>query len=388
MVDFLAREGALLTDDSPSEIDGEHRPDGGWPQIEEDEEVLELDWGRLFPRRVADRDGDFELFGDQEWDPGQEVLSDLDGVLGAGEDGVAGPPGWDRCAWYQPIHFFGLDWGIFIYEHCIEEAARDIACFLPPWATPSGQLRKSLLRSAFSTLFLHEQYHHKTESLGIRLHVSGRVGRYVPYFRSVYLPSRGSDDQLEEGLANADSYHRLTDKPYSTWTPKGVRRPVRDYLHTAFRLAPPGYRLAEDLIPPHEFDYAECELQTQVNEGTLSPTQDPADWALAPQMSRSLFTVAQPIWVVVKKGARPAMPVHPGVTAPLSSRDLSRALRKWGYTENTKRGKGSHTVFEAPGEPLVVLPHAKDLSPQVLRTTAKALGLDSVRELEDEVRAA
>lgn len=75
------------------------------------------------------------------------------------------------CAWSCPIHFFGHGWGILIRESCILGLTTDIARFVN-WSavriSPSSIVTQ-FLRSAFDVLLLHEQFHHKVESLGFRL---------------------------------------------------------------------------------------------------------------------------------------------------------------------------------------------------------------------------
>jgi hypothetical protein len=57
-------------------------------------------------------------------------------------------------------------------------------------APPSYTLAKALVRAAFASLFLHEAYHHKTESHAIRLHVVQQLSCFGPYFWKVYNPTR------------------------------------------------------------------------------------------------------------------------------------------------------------------------------------------------------
>ncbi len=56
--------------------------------------------------------------------------------------------------------------------------------------------------------------HHRVECLGFRLHVVTRTRLYGPYFRTVYAKAKGTDDLLEEALANAAMYLRLDEKAY------------------------------------------------------------------------------------------------------------------------------------------------------------------------------
>lgn len=196
IVDFLDREDAL-----------EEPVASPWPTVEEEDELLPVDWDRLLPRRRPQRDGaEWDLYGD-DWEPGldDDGVGAIDGRLGRGPDALdrgARSRRPDVCAWYQPIHFHGLAWGIYIREDCLWRMAADIAAFMPPGTPMTFGLPKALLRAAFSTLFLHEAYHHKTESLGIRLHIVERTPCYVPYFKNVYDPLRSakSVDLHEEAV--------------------------------------------------------------------------------------------------------------------------------------------------------------------------------------------
>ena len=88
-----------------------------------------------------------------------------------------------HCAWYCPIHFFGHGWGIYIREGCILSQSREIASFVR-WrdvALPPALIARQLLRSAFYSFFLHEQFHHKVESLGFRLLIATNSDRYRNY---------------------------------------------------------------------------------------------------------------------------------------------------------------------------------------------------------------
>jgi predicted RNA binding protein YcfA (HicA-like mRNA interferase family) len=356
-----------------------------WPTLDPDDAVYELDWSRLFPGRVLDRgQADWDLYGNDEWSLPPETLQQFDDRTPSGVD--RSPPGWDRCAWYQPIHFHGPAWGIFLYDQCVIDVARLLYSALGgPRLTDS--LAKTLLRAGFAALFLHEQYHHKTESLGLRLHVIQQSAKYVAYFRSVYVPAAGSDDQIEEGLANADSYHRLDDAPYKDWLGKSVKQLTKAYLTASFAVSPPGYRLASGLLDVADFDAMENELEAQVQEATLKPTRpSPEDFGLATHLNQSIFSIRQNIWTVAAKGATPLLPVKPGWVTPLSRSSLEQFLRANGFEAQKGRGKGSHKLYVKAGAPTVVLPASKDLSHVVLRNTAHALGMRNARELLDSVR--
>ena len=58
---------------------------------------------------------------------------------------------WDVCAWYQPVDYFGLKWGIYIRQDCVLDQALAIAKFLDrdDWSKSNDyQLAKALIRSS------------------------------------------------------------------------------------------------------------------------------------------------------------------------------------------------------------------------------------------------
>jgi predicted RNA binding protein YcfA (HicA-like mRNA interferase family) len=363
-----------------------------WPTHEGD--VAPVDWSGLFPGRGR---GGIERVDDiDQWEPplDDDFLRQLEERAGtpaqAGEHrdyAVDVQP--DVCAWYQPLHFHALDWGIFIKEDCLLRLALEIAlhvAYRPGGRQDTYQLAKALIRAAFAALFLHEQYHHKTESYALRLHVVERVPRYVPYFKAVYSPLRatGSDDLHEEALANADSYLRVPTEPYIRWLGGLVVDATQAYLAARFPSDPPGYRRAIDLLAVADFDNHEFIVKSQVQEGTVVPFRTPGDWLMAPRINQSFFSCRSDIWTIVRPGAGRILPSAPPYPA-VSTRAMIKGLRELGY-EQTVGGKGSHVKLVAEGHPPLIIPgDRKDLSPVVLRNIAKALGYRNPNDLAQDL---
>jgi len=116
-IDSLKQYDALKLGESP------------WPTYNSDEgERYPLDWNSLFPRLRERRriEGIWDI-QDDSWEPAwdQEFLSILEDDLRREEpiDSELEQMGkallWDVCAWYQPIHFFAEQWGIYIRQDCI-----------------------------------------------------------------------------------------------------------------------------------------------------------------------------------------------------------------------------------------------------------------------------
>jgi predicted RNA binding protein YcfA (HicA-like mRNA interferase family) len=292
-------------------------------------------------------------------------------------DRAGAVPAIEVLAWYQPIHFFGNQWGIFIREEGLLDLAADLAA-----SRPSNLQRSNphadfwfLVRSAFSFLFLHEQYHHKIESAAIRMHITEQRPVYPRYARAIWPAVGGTNRDLEEALANADAHYRFgTQKPYSNFARGRERAYVRDWMEDLFANSPPGYKRALNYLRRSSFDPAEGLLLGQVQEATETPRRRSTDdFMQAEHLTHSLFNLKQNVWTLVPKGARSILPskdLIPGLTRIR----LERFLRKTGW-EETALGKGSHSVWRRDGSGMITLPHQKDLSKTVLKSTAKTLGM-------------
>jgi predicted RNA binding protein YcfA (HicA-like mRNA interferase family) len=379
IVEWLEEHDALQLGGSP------------WRTVAPDEDVFLIDWRRLFPSERPGDTGqnDWDVFGD-EWDFGQEPVADddagefvarirdaLESQRPSEQEGhdIAEGLGWDTCAWYQPMHFFGHDWGIFIRRDCIRENAILVARFLPKGTLFSLTLLKALIRAGFSALFLHEQFHHKIESLGIRLHVVERTCRYMPYEKSVYRPSYGTDDNLEEALANADAFLRTKTAPYSLWMGKTVVAALQAYLKWRFPFDPPGYRKASNYLTTQRLDNGVDFLHGQVQEALLNPKRAFEEWEIATRLHQSLFKVTDHLWEVVPSGY--PHPILPGA-APypsISTLQLLKLAESHGWSVKDGAGKGSHIRMERPNSASITIPaNRRDLSPGVIKTALKAFG--------------
>ena len=370
-----------------------HLGESPWGTVSEDEDVYLIDWKRVFPSRRPSGKGmfDWDVSGD-DWDADDQRAVTLDedqfpfaarvqaaigGQRPSDEEGheIAARLPWDGCAWYQPVYFSGHDWGIFIRRDGIHENALLIARFLPPGTPFTPELLKALIRAGFAALFLHEQFHHKVESLGIRLHVVERANRYIPYQKRVYQPTFGKDSNLEEALANADAFLRTNTSPYSTWMGKTVVMALREYLLWRFPFDPPGYRQAINYLTDSKLNRGIDLLHGQVQEARQKPKRAAQEWEIATRLHQSLYKVTDHLWEVVPRGSRGSMPVLAKPYPSISSRELVKLAENHGWAIKKKAGKGSHVRMECPGHPsLTIPPNRQDVSPGVLKTTLKAIG--------------
>lgn len=373
IIGMLDRDGALHLGDDAHEF-------GSWPEPSADDGLHMIDFGSL--GRDADQD-DFMAPSDATRPPngiqvGAEVV---EAVLSGpnrlrGRDNAVPPP--DVLGWYQPVHFFANNWGIFIRESALIDLARDLAPRFSPFVdrrTQAGHVAV-LIRAAFAYVFLHEHYHHKIESLALRLHVVERRPVYPAYMRFSSSALAGTHEDTEEALAGVDAYLRLNIEPYKGWFAKDELRVIRLWILDLLKNSPPGYKRAVEILEEHPsvVSILENQLMARVQEAVKNPTRPfPSDFSNITQLTHSLFNIKQSLWTIVPLGQEPVLPILPGAL-PLATSKLERYILSQGW-ELAPGGKGSHTKYRRNGAEMIVLPHSKDVSRAVLSSTAQTLGV-------------
>lgn len=305
---------------------------------------------------------------------------------------------WDKdshipCAWYQPAHYFGSSMGIYIRQECLPRIARNIMLFSK--GTLHGVPRASTLADHFQFaaliyLFLHEQHHHKVESLGFRALIATGFDKYRPYKTHVYRKTFWTDDCLEESLANAESYRRLTERKYKKALHPVAWEALRNYLVATMPFGPPGYRRGIDYFDNSNYRKGIYLQQCLMIHGKLLPSGGfktsplPHHWGIAPYMNKALFDISDEVYFVVPSGSRSIFPPKgsPGYTT--STKEMVKALTKhYGFSQ-TSGGKGSHIKLEnASGEIVTVPGCRKDLSSGVLKSILASVGKSSLNKLPD-----
>lgn len=283
------------------------------------------------------------------------------------------PPPEDICAWYCPIHFFGHGWGIYIREECVLHEALAIARQVDWKAAAALKLSfaatvQRLFRAAFYAMFLHEQFHHKVESLGFRLLVASGKDLYRPYKWNVYRRTFLTPACIEESLANADSYQRLDEPRYKAKLGAPFRRALRAHLRASFAAQPPGYKEGLNFLSDYLFQPALHDLQSRVKDGAIKPSTPPKHWQVSSDVIRAMMDITEEIYVVLPIWARPLFPVgtidpRPGI----STAGMVKALeRGWGC-QVVPGGKGSHVKLRTPkGEQIILTGNQDVLAPKIV----------------------
>lgn len=389
IIEILDRDGALRLNDEGGDY-------GAWPEPADSEVALPVNFDRMGgdDLDMEDRATGMPELGnrhpiDRESN-GIFVSQEIADAVLRGEARLRGRdnafPPIDVLAWYQPIHYFANNWGIFIRERSLILLAADLAPRFARFKDRKSEYRHvaALLRAAFAYVFLHEHYHHKIESLAIRLHVVERRVVYPDYFERVARMVAATDDAIEEALANADAYLRLTHLPYSNWFKADERKVIREWMRDTFRNSSPGYRKALDFLQESSFDECEGRLVSQVQEASVSVRKNVRDFEIATNLTRSLFNIKQHVWVLVPMGDRPILPTFHGVL-PLDTAKLQKYLRQEGWELVRGAAKGSHSKWRKPGGGMIILPDRKEVSMTVLSSTARTLG-HNPRELANRAR--
>lgn len=382
LVEVLERYDAIQYDKSP------------WPRLGSDEQAFLLDWDRLYPAK-ADAASEWDAWQPEEGLLGLEQLPTVAPDLftpeeeeiqlrpGRDEAMAGGALNADLCAWYQPAHYFGPDMGIYIRQECVLRLARRLVKYLVPeaWALGPWQLQLRLIRAAVMLYFLHEQYHHKTECLAVRALILLRHDVYHQYMDGVYAPNRGTDALLEESLAHADMYLRLSEPTYATDLGRPIVRSVRRFLKAISPYEPPGYRRASSYLDAASFAMGENLLQGQMREGRVRPQQPIDEWNRAPRLLQSMFDIRSQVWVVLPPGKRVILPSRV-IPATCSTKEMVRLCTTAGYREVKGGGKGSHLKLAKPGARTIVLPgDRRELSPGVANQVLKILGPHRLADL-------
>jgi len=345
---------------------------GPWPGDPGDSDVYDPDWAEIHPPESTT---DAPLDG---WRNPSTVYDEIQ-KRAAGDFLVPPENVLDALAWYTPIHYFGLGSAIYIRESAVIDVAAAIINRLPAHEREQPENADGALRAAMSVLYLHEAYHHKTESLAIRFEIVEHLRRYLPYSNEVYLPliQQGSDDALEEALACAEMYRRFkSEKLYQRGVPKLVRDATAAMLPDWFETLPPSYRKAGRYLRDKPFEHAQHVLMSQVHEGATDPKRSASEWNLTPHFWRGLFNCQTITHVIVPKGQTPTLPWigHTPALPSVSSRKAVRYLENHGWKVDPGRGKGSHIRLKHVGkQPLTIPANRESLSPPVVKSIASAL---------------
>lgn len=300
----------------------------------------------------------------------QVILPGLSGAF-AGALQPAPPPTHpispDCLATYLPFHYFHPDWwGIYILFDGLIWMRNELFRLSKGTLDPSRALQVARLR-----LYHHEAFHHGTECFATRLELTHRRPFYIRPFEDLYQSTRGTDDSLEEALAEGAMLGSIRKKVAKD----PDREVVFGSLLAQVRSGPPGYRRGAGLWKAPAFRKSRCLFAEQNQQACLPglPRKNPSVWASAPHMfdgianirSRTNYLLLHTSPLLSRINFRPC----------LTPTKLIRKLNGMVGLEQIRQ-KGSHRICRTPdGRETVIPMHARDLGKGLLRKILKDLGL-------------
>ena len=323
-------------------------------------------------REMLAKEGQGLIWG-QRLDPGR-ITGELDGTQI-----------WDFLAWYQPLHSFGEDWGIYVTQSGILKIADEISAFCS--GPPPRDFEALLVLAAYECLLQHEYFHYKVESFGIRLSLADRCNprRWIDYKARVYRPTLGSDSNLEEAMANAFSYKIINSSRGSLMKILGDKMSdsTARWMYSSWSTAPPGYRKADKYLGKEFVDGCH-ELMNQIVTANKTHTEDNSDWVGSLNLINPLVSIKHRIFVVVDGPSRSFLPELDAFANSLSS---ARKFLRENEFEYYGSGKGDHEKFKNHklGLVLGLDGTANFLDYKILNQWSKTLGIPQ-KQLEQDIR--
>ena len=127
---------------------------GPWDGDLDGHDVADIEWDQILESdNRSDRGSDINQ-SDARVDNWERVAAEI--VSRSHGSRTPPPPiSVDALAWYAPIHRFGLNWGIYIYEESVFKIAAQIATYLRPGRVIDVRIACQLMRMSLSVLYLH-----------------------------------------------------------------------------------------------------------------------------------------------------------------------------------------------------------------------------------------
>jgi hypothetical protein len=278
-------------------------------------------------------------------------------------------------AWYQPMHFYGGNWGIYVLKSGLEEIMQSIASYCSQIEMKSNHKFKSEIRfAAWQLLLLHEEFHHKVEMIAIRSAILSGNHSYRNYSHNVYLATKVSAPLScqEEALCDAYVFRNISKK-----LPKKVSKEITSASKKVWidhmRSAVGPYAGSLDLISESSFGNAIYGLIDQVISATISPKASNLDWEVFPEFLNPLPNLKKNTFLVEELSS--AANVGKSIFLALPTRKLQKVISMYGYSKSDE-GAGSHEKWKKAGSPFIILTNSREQRISVIKSTAKTLGMN------------
>ena len=246
-------------------------------------------------------------------------------------------PSPDTIAFYLPFHYFYPDlWGVYIVTERMRQL-RKLLIILSEYALSTSEAH----RATRFFLYYHEAFHHNVESFATRLEVTHRQAVYRTGVQKVFDDTLGTDDCLEEALANAYAFRRTVSK-FSGRSKEVVETVLRKYI----KGQPEGYRKGVDYIDDEDYRGARHQL-SEMCHGASFPIIDlnPEIWRLFGHGYRGIANINSYTNYLISRGS-PLSERTDLHGRRIGYRDVKKKLKELVGLSFKRQGKGSHEIYE------------------------------------------
>lgn len=287
-------------------------------------------------------------------------------VLGAGGpikiDRLPDLPPADAFAFYLPFHFYAPTWwGVYLTLEGVARVAQEIR-------TRSGRSVPSRDAFAAAKLFLyyHEAFHHQVECFATRLELSHRKPLFKHEFQALFSRVFGTDNCIEEGLANAYAYKNTKAKIKTA----ALSQALEDIICAS----PPGYRRGVEFMAGFrkkrsefaEENFHECFPWALTNSGRAWETMGHLFDGIDKINGRVNYILRRGSSLMGRVGLRPLLPPR---------RVIEKIREKMSF--DFVRHGANHDIYRAENNVLVQMPrHPGDLTKGVLRSILRQAGIE------------
>jgi len=283
-----------------------------------------------------------------------------------GIGGVVPPP--DALAFYLEYHYFWTEnlWGIYLKA----DGVLWLAYHLKSRQTQMSCEAAILASRRF--LYRHELWHHNVECFATRLEVTHRRPLYKGHFESLYQRTAGSDDCLEESLANAYAF-RETIRSFKSAPPE-TRRDIEAALTLYIKDSPPGYRRGLEFRTDRDWEDGTGSFAEENHAECGFRKLDPAIW--------NSFQYSFAGFLNTTSKFRYFLPLDGGFSGriPLGrqirKKDFEKTLKELGYKPMEGKQRGPHETWLNTDGRRCSVPRHVELNTFTARGILYNLGMD------------
>lgn len=288
--------------------------------------------------------------------------------------------GFEAIGWYQSHHIWDEDtWGIYLHAEKLE----DMACMLHDELSKAGEHSQGLaVLLAVNLVYQHEFFHAKVDACLSWLELSSMQAKFLKYQSNVYHAMKGTDEWLEEALANWLSMAWLKIQ-LPQLKAQGLVRDIEAVKHVVsavLDLSPIGYRnwrIGDKVEAWRNFS---TELSSAKPIRKTKPL--PIESMLTDPLPFEILESDIPTLIVGKGIISDWLLSSPATFSTPTRREIEKALKYFGYQVNKARGKGSHEMWTGKDNHGFPIPRRDPLSRGVFNSFLHHFGLDKVTYVE------